>query len=339
MAAMDSSPPPHTPPLLQDRFGRGITYLRLSVTDRCDFRCVYCMAEEMTFLPRAQVLSLEELAQVGRAFVELGVSKIRLTGGEPLVRNNVMQLVRELGALDGLRELVLTTNGARLDRFAQPLKQAGVRRLNISLDSLQPQRFRELTRTGNLIDVLRGIEAARDTGFERIRLNAVILKGRNDDEVLDLVDFARDKKLDLSFIEEMPLGQISEHDRAQAFVSSDELRARIDQRHPLLASAESSGGPARYYRMADSDSRIGFISPHSHNFCHLCNRVRVTVEGRLLLCLGNEHSVDLREPLRRGGVDALREAIVAGMALKPERHHFELDGAPQIVRFMNSTGG
>jgi cyclic pyranopterin phosphate synthase len=333
MAAMATSSP------LQDRFGRSVTYLRLSVTDRCDFRCVYCMAEEMTFLPRSQVLSLEELAQVGRAFVELGVDKIRLTGGEPLVRNNVIQLVRELGALDGLRELVLTTNGARLDRFAQPLRQAGLRRINISLDSLQPQRFRELTRTGNLIDVLRGIDAARDAGFDRIKLNAVILRGRNDDEVLDLVDFARERHLDLCFIEEMPLGIIREHDRALTFVSSDELRAQIAQHHPLTASAESSGGPARYYRMADSDIRIGFISPHSHNFCHLCNRVRVTVEGRLLLCLGNEHAVDLREPLRRGGITALRAAIVAGMALKPERHHFELDAAPQIVRFMNSTGG
>jgi cyclic pyranopterin phosphate synthase len=332
---MNSQPVP-----LRDRFGRDVSYLRLSVTDRCDFRCVYCMAEEMSFLPRSQVLSLEEMAQVARAFVSLGTTKIRLTGGEPLVRNNVMQLVRELGALDGLRELVLTTNGSRLDRFAVPLRQAGVRRLNISVDSLRPDRFRELTRTGDLAQVLRGIEAAQQAGFERIKLNAVILAGRNDDEVLDLVDFCRERRLDLSFIEEMPLGQISEHDRALSFCSSDTLRQMIGRRYPLSASAESSGGPSRYYRMVDSDIRIGFISPHSHNFCHLCNRVRVTAEGRLLLCLGNEHSADLREVLRGGGDEAaLRQAITAAMALKPERHHFDHSGEPQIVRFMNATGG
>jgi cyclic pyranopterin phosphate synthase len=330
---------PGTAPL-RDRFGRHISYLRLSVTDRCDFRCVYCMAEKMTFLPRSEVLTLEELAQVGRAFVELGATKIRLTGGEPLVRNDVLQLVRELGALEGLRELVLTTNGARLVRFATPLRQAGVRRLNISLDSLRPRRFRELTRTGDLAQVLAGIEAARDAGFERIKLNAVILAGRNDDEVLDLVDFAREKRLDLAFIEEMPLGRIDEHDRACSFCASDTLRERIGRRHPLTASAESSGGPSRYYRMADSDVRIGFISPHSHNFCHLCNRVRVTAEGRLLLCLGNEHSADLRAVLRGGdGHEGLKAAIIAAMARKPERHHFDNGSEPDIVRFMSATGG
>ena len=328
-------------PLLRDRFGRQVDYLRLSVTDRCDFRCVYCMAEDMTFLPRSQVLSLEELAVVARAFVELGVTKIRLTGGEPLVRNNVLQLVRELGALPGLRELTLTTNGSRLRQYAGELRAAGVARINISLDSLRPERFRELTPVGNLDDVRAGIDAARASGFQPIRLNAVILQGRNDDEILDLVEFARSRQLDLAFIEEMPLGHIDEHDRAHSFCSSDTILQRINTRFPLMPSEESSGGPARYYRMVDSESRIGFISPHSNNFCHLCNRVRVTVEGRLLLCLGNEHSVDLRAVLRArdGGIETVKNAIVAAMALKPERHHFDLNNEPQIVRFMNTTGG
>lgn len=333
---------------LVDRFGRRVTYVRLSVTDRCDFRCVYCMAEEMQFLPRSAVLTLEELGLIGRAFVELGVDKIRLTGGEPLVRNNVVELVRQLGRLPGLRDLALTTNGARLDRFATDLCAAGMNRINISLDSLRPDRFREITRTGRLDDVLAGIEAARGAGFDRIKLNSVIMTGRNDDEILDLVEFARARQLDISFIEEMPLGHIDEHDRAVSFCSSDTIRSRIEAVHALLPSTESSGGPARYYRIANergrlsgSDTRVGFISPHSHNFCHLCNRVRVTVEGRLLLCLGNEHSVDLRAVIHEtgGDIDALKNVIVAAMAIKPERHHFDLQGEPQIVRFMNMTGG
>lgn len=336
---------PHTttlPPALIDNFGRQITYVRLSVTDRCDFRCVYCMAEKMTFLPRSQILSLEEIGQIGQAFVELGVRKIRLTGGEPLVRNGVVQLAQELGALSGLHELTMTTNGSRLRQLAQPLRDAGVRRINISLDSLRPERFRQITRTGNLDDVLDGIRAAQQAGFTRIKLNAVILQGRNDDEILDLVEFARTEHLDLTFIEEMPLGTIDEHDRALSFCSSDDIRARIENRYALKASEEDSGGPARYFQMADSKhTQIGFISPHSHNFCHLCNRVRVTVEGRLLLCLGNEHSVDLRAVLRShpNDIDTLKHAIVAALPIKPERHHFDLNDTPQILRFMNTTGG
>ena len=342
MRGMNASLPPSTlPATLVDNFGRQITYVRLSVTDRCDFRCVYCMAEDMTFLPRRDVLTLEELALIGRAFVELGVKKIRLTGGEPLVRNNVMALVRELGSLAALNELTLTTNGARLDQFVQPLRAAGVQRINISLDSLRAERFRQITRTGNLNDVLRGIRAAQDAGFTHIKLNAVILQGRNDDEILDLVDFARAENLDLAFIEEMPLGLIDEHNRALSFCSSDTIRSRIEQRYPLTATTETSGGPARYFHMIDSASRIGFISPHSHNFCHLCNRVRVTVEGRLLLCLGNEHSADLRAVLHAqpGNIDALKQAIIAALPIKPERHHFDLSEQPQILRFMNTTGG
>ncbi|AMD00809.1 GTP 3',8-cyclase MoaA [Halomonas chromatireducens] len=326
---------------LVDGFGRTVRYVRLSVTDRCDFRCVYCMAEEMTFLPRAQVLTLEEMATLSRAFVELGVEKIRLTGGEPLVRRGIEGLVAEIGALDGLRDFAMTTNGAGLVKYAPALRAGGLKRLNISLDTLDSGRFRELTRTGSLDKVIDGIRAARDVGFERIKLNAVILKGRNDDEVLDLVAFARAEGVDISFIEEMPLGQSIGHDRAETFCSSDEVRARIESRHALVPTTENTLGPSRYFRMADSDSRIGFISPHSHNFCDACNRVRVTAEGRLLLCLGNEHSVDLRAVMRRhpGDLERLKAAIVVAMQKKPERHHFTTDGDVQVVRFMNMTGG
>ena len=326
---------------LVDRFGRQVNYMRLSVTDRCDFRCVYCMSEEMQFLPRREILSLEELLHTARAFTTLGIDKIRLTGGEPLVRQNILWLAEHIAALPGLRELVLTTNGSQLVTMATSLRAAGVKRINISLDSLDAARFRELTRTGDLRAVLAGIDAACHAGFAAIKLNSVILRGRNDDEVLDLVEFARARAIDISFIEEMPLGQISEHDRAASFCSSSELQALIEQRHPLTPAPESTGGPSRYFRMCDSRSRIGFISPHSNNFCHLCNRVRLTVEGRLLLCLGNEHSVDLRALMRARPDDetALQEAIAQAIEHKPERHHFELDAAPQIVRFMNMTGG
>ncbi|EAR61496.1 GTP 3',8-cyclase MoaA [Neptuniibacter caesariensis] len=324
---------------LVDRFGRTVDYIRLSVTDRCDFRCVYCMGEEMTFLPHAQVLSLEEIEQVAAAFVSLGVKKIRLTGGEPLVRREVIKLIRGVGQLDA--ELAITTNGSQLVDMAQPLKDAGVNRLNISIDSLQEERFKEMTRIGKLPKVLAGIDAAIAAGFDRIKLNAVVMKGRNDDEVLDLVNYARDKGIDVSFIEEMPLGNINEHDRAEVYCSSDEVREMIESRYPLQPTTERTAGPSRYYRMADSESRVGFISPHSHNFCSECNRVRVTVEGRLLLCLGNEHSVDLREILRRypNDQERLRDVIIKAMDLKPEKHEFDLDDKPQIIRFMNMTGG
>ncbi len=328
-------------PVLEDRFGRTIDYVRLSVTDRCDFRCVYCMAEDMTFVPRAQVLTLEEMGRLARVLVALGVKRIRLTGGEPLVRKDVAHLVRDIGAIAGLRELNLTTNGSRLDRFASELKAGGLDRINISLDSLNPDRFRELTRTGDLAQVLRGIDAARQAGFQRIKLNSVILRGRNHDEVPALVDFALEKGLDIAFIEEMPLGQITEHDRGLEFVSSEELRDDLSKRLNLVPLAEKTGGPSRYWQVPGSDSRIGFISPHSQNFCHLCNRVRITAEGRMLLCLGHEHSVDLRAVLRAHPDDdtPLRNAIVDAMAIKPERHDFTLGPGEQLVRFMNMTGG
>lgn len=325
---------------LIDDFGRRVDYVRLSVTDRCDFRCVYCMSENMQFLPKQQVLTLEEIYNVAESFAELGVKKIRLTGGEPLVRRGVLDLIRAIGKLPV--ELVITTNGSQLGHMAGDLRDAGVSRLNISLDSLRRDRFQRMTRSDRLDQVLTGIDAAREAGFDKIKLNAVVMKGRNDDEVLDLVDYARNKQLDVSFIEEMPLGGITEHDRAEAYCSSDEVQQIIEQRYPLMATTERTAGPSRYFRMVDSESRIGFISPHSHNFCSECNRVRVTVEGRLLLCLGNEHSVDLRKIMRAnpGEQALLRQTIIDSMSLKPERHWFDLEeDEPQILRFMNMTGG
>ncbi len=329
------------PPSLIDNFGRRVDYLRISVTDRCDFRCVYCMAEEMTFLPRSQILSLEEIELIASAFVSLGVKKIRITGGEPLVRGGILSLLETIRQLEGLDELVMTTNGSQLVNYAQGLRQAGVSRLNISIDSLQADKFNAITRVGKLDKVLQGIESARRAGFKRIKLNAVIQKGQNDDEILDLVDYCLERELDITFIEEMPLGQVSDHSRSEQYCSSDEVRAAVEARYPLIPTTETSMGPSRYYRLANSPIRLGFISPHSHNFCDQCNRVRLTAEGRLLLCLGNEHSVDLRAILRRhpGQLEPLREAIIQSMHLKPERHEFELDGEQQILRFMNMTGG
>ena len=283
---------------LVDNFGRTVNYVRISVTDRCDFRCVYCMDEEMQFVPRAQLLTLEELACVAQAFTELGVTKIRITGGEPLVRRNITQLMEQIGVLPGLDELVLTTNGSQLPRYAETLRAGGVKRLNISLDSLRPERFSRLTRVGELDRVLAGIDAALAAGFERTKINAVILKNRNHDEVTELVQFASDRGMDISFIEEMPLGFVGEHDRAEAYYSSDQIRADLEQSFTLLPTTETTGGPSRYFKLAETGTRVGFISPHSHNFCGSCNRVRLTCEGRLLLCLGQEHSVDLRRVLR-----------------------------------------
>lgn len=326
---------------LIDNFGRKVTYLRLSVTDRCDFRCLYCMDDKMTFLPRADVLTLEELAQVGKTFVELGVTKIRITGGEPLIRRGVMQLFEQLGALPGLDELCLTTNASHLREYARPLRNAGVDRINVSLDSLIPERFRAMTRHGDLAQVLDGISAAQEAGFERIKLNTVLMQNQNADELESLVQFALNNSLDISFIEEMPLGAVSSHDRAAEFVSSEQLRQRLRQQFRLVPATTTTGGPSRYWQVPGSASRIGFISPHSENFCASCNRVRVTAAGRLLLCLGNEHSIDLRAILREFPDDdeRLRQAIAESMGMKPEKHHFDLNDAPQILRFMNATGG
>ena len=327
---------------LIDKFNRVVDYIRISITDRCDFRCVYCMAEDMTFAPRSEVLTLEEIELIAKAFVELGVSKIRLTGGEPLVRKGIVDLVSKISALDGLKELNMTSNGSQLPSLADPLKCAGLDRLNISLDSLQPDRFKALTRTGDLNTVLKGIQSAKEAGFKRIKLNAVILKGQNDDEILDLVEYVRDNQLDISFIEEMPLGQIEHHDRALTFIDSAYIRDVIEQNYDLTAIDEKSGGPSRYWRFNDGhSSRIGFISPHSHNFCSTCNRVRVTAKGRLLLCLGNEHSVDLKAVVRKhpNELEPLKQVIREAMMIKPERHEFDLAQDVQILRFMNTTGG
>lgn len=325
-----------------DSYSRKVDYVRMSVTDRCDFRCVYCMAEDMTFLPRQQILSLEEIHQLAERFVALGTRKIRLTGGEPLVRSGIVGLVRSIAALPGLRELCMTTNGSQLDKLAVPLFEAGLKRLNISLDSLDPARFKELTRTGDLSKVIAGIDAANAAGFERTKLNCVVMQGRNDHEINDLVAFAIDRGVDITFIEEMPLGTISEHSRAESFYSSEQVRERIAERYTLVHSTETTSGPSRYWRVAEAPHiRIGFISPHSHNFCATCNRVRVTVEGRLLLCLGNEHSADLKAVLRAnpGQPEKLEKAIVSAMQLKPWKHNFELNDDVQVVRFMNMTGG
>ena len=326
---------------LVDKFGRTVDYIRLSVTDRCDFRCVYCMTEDMKFLPRSQILSLEELYLVAKAFTDLGVKKIRLTGGEPMVRTDVMSLIEKLGALPGLEELNLTTNGAQLDKYAPALKAAGVNRINISIDSLDTDRFKRISRVGNLEKVLKGINAARSAGFDRIRLNSVIMRGYNEDEVLPLTEYALDRNIDIAFIEEMPLGEASDHDREDTTCSNDWVRNVIEEKYELLNSTAKTAGPSRYVQVVGKDNRIGFISPVTHNFCEECNRVRVTVEGRLLLCLGNEHSIDLRAILRdeSASFDDLKEAIVASMDIKPERHYFYDTDHEQPVRLMNMTGG
>ena len=326
---------------LHDGLGRRIEYLRLSVTDRCDFRCVYCMAEDMTFLPRAQILTLEEIERLARLFVSLGVRKIRLTGGEPLVRRGIVDLCARISALPGLRELVMTSNGSQLVKMAEPLAAAGVKRLNISLDSLDAERLKAITRTGELQQVLDGIEAARKAGFERIKLNTVVLKGRNHDEVPALTEYALSRGLDITFIEEMPLGDVG-RERGEAYCSSDEVRAMLAEQYQLIDSTESSGGPARYLRVEGyPDSRIGFISPHSHNFCDTCNRVRLTTEGRLLLCLGHENAIDLRALLRRHPTSdqPAIDAIHAALQRKPLRHEFSCGGEVQVLRFMNVSGG
>ncbi len=326
---------------LVDRFGRTVDYIRISVTDRCDFRCVYCMEPDTRFVPHNEVLTLEELAFVARAFTELGVKKIRLTGGEPLVRRNVVKLMQDISTLPGLRELVLTTNGSQLERLAGPIKAAGVKRINISLDSLDPERFARITRTGQLAPVLAGIEAARAAGFEQLKINAVILNHRNQDEVIPLTRYAAERGMDISFIEEMPLGVIGDHDRAEAYYSSDRIRADLETAFTLLPSTDNTGGPSKYFRLLETNTRVGFISPHSHNFCDTCNRVRLTAEGRLLLCLGQEHSMDLRAVLREhpGDMTALKTAIRASMDLKPLGHEFNLAAKPLIFRHMNATGG
>lgn len=331
----------NTHPILVDQFGRTVDYIRLSITDRCDFRCVYCMSEDMTFLPRNEVLSLEECARLVKVFVGLGVSKVRITGGEPLVRKNALWLFEEVGQLQGLKELVLTTNGSQLEKQAGDLRKAGVKRINISLDSLDAARFKKITRTGELDKVLAGIQAAKQAGFDNIKLNTVLMRGFNDDETASLVDFAIAQEIDISFIEEMPLGEV-DHTRESTFVSNDDTLKLLKSKHALIASTETTGGPARYWRVENSKTKIGFISPHSHNFCESCNRVRITCKGELYLCLGQEDKIELMPLLRDypNNDEPLIAAILDSMKIKPKGHDFDLRrAAPAVVRFMSHTGG
>ncbi|TCO72373.1 GTP 3',8-cyclase MoaA [Rhodovulum euryhalinum] len=333
------------PPLI-DPFARAITYLRVSVTDRCDFRCVYCMAENMTFLPKKELLTLEELDRLCSAFIGLGVRKLRITGGEPLVRRDILTFFRSIGRhLDtgALDEVTLTTNGSQLERFADDLAAAGVRRVNVSLDTLDAEKFARVTRWGRLGQVLSGIDAAQEAGL-RIKINTVALKGFNEEELFDLVDWCASRDMDLTFIEVMPMGDLGNEDRVGQYWSVRDVRARLEERFTTVDLAERTGGPARYVRLEETGQKIGFITPLSHNFCESCNRVRLTCTGELFMCLGQEDMADLRGPLRAHPDDdaPLAEAIRAAIALKPKGHDFDYsrqtpDG--QVSRHMSHTGG
>ncbi|CUH66959.1 Cyclic pyranopterin monophosphate synthase [Thalassovita gelatinovora] len=334
-----------TAPLI-DPFQRAITYLRVSVTDRCDFRCVYCMSENMTFLPKKDLLTLEELDRMCSSFIRLGVEKLRITGGEPLVRRGIMTFFNAMSRhLDSgaLKELTLTTNGSQLEKFAGDLWAAGVRRVNISLDTLDETKFAEITRWGRLPQVLRGIDAAQKVGM-RVKLNAVALKGFNDVELFDLVDWCKDRDIDLTFIEVMPMGDIGNEDRLDQYWPLSDLRAQLADRFTLTDLDERSGGPARYVRLEETGQKIGFITPLTHNFCESCNRVRLTCTGEIYTCLGQEGMQDLRPALRdHPGDDApLEQAIRAAIGLKPKGHDFDYsrqDVAGKMSRHMSHTGG
>ena len=334
---------PDISPLI-DRFSRRITYLRVSVTDRCDFRCVYCMAEEMRFLPKADILTLEELDRLSSAFITRGVRKLRITGGEPLVRRDIMTLFRRLSRhLDGgrLDELTLTTNGSQLDRYAADLAALGVRRINVSIDSLDPAKFRVITRRGDLGQVMVGLKAAKSAGLA-VKINTVALKGINDDELDQLVAWCGEEGFDLTLIETMPLGEVEE-DRTDHYLPLTEVRQRLAERWTLSPTDYRTGGPARYMTVKETGRRLGLITPLSHNFCESCNRVRLTCTGTLYMCLGQEDAVDLRAPLRASANDAeLNQAIDRAMWLKPKGHDFVIDreGAkPAVARHMSVTGG
>ncbi|MEH6448357.1 MAG: GTP 3',8-cyclase MoaA [Oleispira sp.] len=324
---------------LIDPFGRKIEYLRISVTDRCDLRCSYCMSEDIEFLPRQDVLTFEEIIRLAKTFAELGVTKIRLTGGEPLMRKKLPELVASIKAIAGIEEVVMTTNGTLLTRYAKPLFEAGLSRLNISLDTLKAEQFQRLTRRDRLQAVLDGIAEAKKYAFDSIKLNAVIMRGMNDDEIIPLTDFALENDLDISFIEEMPLGEVG-YDRSVTFLSSADIKTKIEEKYDLKSSTYKTGGPAVYSSIDGFKSRVGFISPHTNNFCSDCNRVRITAVGRLLLCLGNENSQDLRTTIRNGCTDVeLQDSLISALQLKPEKHNFDLAEEVQILRFMSHTGG
>ncbi|MFC3072952.1 GTP 3',8-cyclase MoaA [Shinella pollutisoli] len=326
-----------------DPFGRAITYLRVSVTDRCDFRCTYCMAENMTFLPKKDLLTLEELNRLCSAFIARGVRKLRLTGGEPLVRKNILYLVRELGrhVEEGrLDELTLTTNGSQLSRYAAELADCGVRRINVSLDTLDPEKFRTVTRWGDLSKVMEGLDAAQAAGLS-VKINAVALKDFNDREIPDLMRWAHGRGMDLTLIETMPMGEIEE-DRTDRYLPLSEMRARLAEDFTLTDDAWRTGGPARYVHVAETGGRLGFITPMTHNFCESCNRVRLTCTGTLYMCLGQEDAADLRLPLRASDDDALlHRAIDEAIGRKPKGHDFVIgrQNRPAVARHMSVTGG
>lgn len=329
---------------LIDPFARRISYLRVSVTDRCDFRCVYCMSENMTFLPKRELLTLEELDRLCSAFVSLGVKKLRLTGGEPLVRRNLMSLIRSLGRhLDSgaLEELTLTTNGSQLATYAKELYAAGVRRVNVSIDTLDEAKFKAVTRRGDLRQVLGGVDAALEAGL-KLKINTVALREVNEDEIPSIAEWAHGLGMDLSLIETMPLGDIDE-DRTDQYLPLSLVRARLAQRFSLSDIPYRTGGPARYARVAETGGRIGFITPLTHNFCESCNRVRVTCTGTLFMCLGQEDAADLRTPLRASeGDEALVAAIREAITRKPKGHDFVIDrrsAKPAVGRHMSTTGG
>jgi GTP 3',8-cyclase len=328
-----------------DPFGRHISYLRVSVTDRCDFRCVYCMAEDMTFLPKAEVLSLEELERLCSAFVRRGVKKLRLTGGEPLVRKNVMSLFRGLGRhleSGALEELTLTTNGSQLAKYAKELAAIGVKRVNVSMDTLDKEKFRELTRWGDLDQVMRGLDAAQDAGL-KIKINAVALRGVNDMEFDELIRWSHGRGMDLVLIEVMPMGELGENARLDQYLPLSLVRADLSKRFNLIETDYRTGGPARYFTVGETGGRLGFITPLTHNFCESCNRVRLTCTGTLYMCLGQDDAADLRAPLRASENDELLDqAITEAIKRKPKGHDFIIDrrhAAPAVRRHMSVTGG
>ena len=330
-------------PALIDPFARAITYLRVSVTDRCDFRCVYCMAEDMTFLPKQDLLTLEELERLCSAFIAKGVRKLRLTGGEPLVRKNVMSLVRGLSRhlqSGALEELTLTTNGSQLARFAQELKDAGVKRINVSLDTLNPDLFARVTRWGRISQVMQGLDAADKAGL-KVKINAVALKDINENEIPSMLEWAHSRGYDLTLIETMPLGEIGE-DRTSQYLPLSQVRQSLEQRYTLADIAWKTGGPARYVDVKETGGRLGFITPMTHNFCESCNRVRLTCTGTLYMCLGKDDAADLRSPLRASPSDAaLCTAIDEAISRKPKGHDFVIgrNSAPAVARHMSTTGG
>ncbi|MEO0690990.1 MAG: GTP 3',8-cyclase MoaA [Pseudomonadota bacterium] len=342
---LDLSKPSAAP--MVDAFQRRITYLRLSVTDRCDLRCTYCMPERMTFLPRKELLSLEELYDLSTGFIARGVNKIRITGGEPLVRKDIVDLFRALGRHlisrggGGLKELTLTTNGTQLDRHADDLARAGVERVNISLDTLDAAKFAELTRRDALPQVLEGIAAAKDAGL-KVKLNAVALKGVNEDEIEDLIAWAHSDGHDVTLIEVMPLGDVEE-ERLDQYLPLDQVKSRLEQRWTLQPTDANTGGPARYWDIAETGGRLGLITPHTGNFCEGCNRLRVTATGQLYPCLGGSERVDLRAALRSDDPDnQVADALNRALKIKPEKHHFRMDergAAPHLPRHMSMTGG